>query len=61
MMCKGREAMGNRKHGRSGRAPKSPKLRLSMKMDAEKNERKRRKSGKMFETVADAFRHGGRQ
>ena len=40
---KGYSGMGMRKHGRSGRSGKSPKLRLALRRDAEKNERRAKK------------------
>ncbi len=39
-MNTGKRSMGMKKHGQSGHAPKSPKLRLSLKMTAEQDERK---------------------
>lgn len=39
-MIQGRGGMGSTKHGKSGHATKSPRLRFKMKMEAEKNERK---------------------
>jgi hypothetical protein len=50
-MVKGR-GMGNHKHGTSGRAPKSPRLRHAIKLDAERNERKQRS---LFGSVKDVF------
>jgi hypothetical protein len=55
-MQKGRGGMGSHKHGVSGRAGKSPRLRLAMKMDAERNERRPR--GKIVDakdTVREVF------
>jgi hypothetical protein len=37
-MQQGRGGMGSHKHGTSGRAPKSPKLRLAMKIEANRSE-----------------------
>ncbi len=53
-MQQGRGGMGSHKHGISGRPGKSPRLRLWERMQAEKNERKRRKSP-MYPTVREAF------
>lgn len=53
-MESGRGGMGSHKHGTSGHSGKSPKLRLALKMDAEKNERRRRKTD-MFPTVAESI------
>lgn len=56
MKSKGRESMGMRKHGRSGRAPKSPKLRHAMKREAERREKKRPPTTTEFNpTVKDVF------
>jgi hypothetical protein len=38
----GRGGMGSHTHGTSGRASKSPKLRLAVRMEAERDERKPR-------------------
>lgn len=38
----GRGGMGSHKHGVSGTAPKSPRLRHALKREAEKQERKRK-------------------
>jgi hypothetical protein len=51
--------MGMKKHSSSGYkngAGKSPKLRLKMKMDAEKNERKSRKTTCTSSSVSDLFK-----
>jgi len=40
---KGNSGMGMRKHGKSGRSGKSPKLRLAMRREAEKDERRPKK------------------
>jgi len=40
---KSNSGMGTRKHGQSGRSGKSPKLRLAMRREAEKDERRPRK------------------
>ena len=60
-MESGRGGMGSHKHGVSGHSGKSPKLRLAMKMAAEKNERRRRRGGDMFDTVDDAVRGNRRK
>lgn len=39
-MITGKRSLGMKKHGQSGRAGKSPKLRLALKMAAEHDERK---------------------
>ena len=39
---KGHSGIGMRKHGRSGHSGKSPKLRLALRRDAEKDERRLR-------------------
>ena len=54
MKAKGREAMGIRKHGKSGHSGKSPKLRHAMKRDAEQNERKAKKP-LPFKAVGECF------
>ena len=46
--------MGSKKHGQSGVAPKSPRLRLALKMEAEKNEKKAPKH-EMVDTVKELF------
>ncbi len=53
---KGRGGMGSRKHGKSGVAPKSPRLRHQMKLEAERNERKASKSTCKYSSVAEALR-----
>jgi hypothetical protein len=37
-MTTGTKGIGSHKHGTSGRAPKSPRLRHAMKLDAERSE-----------------------
>ncbi len=39
-MITGKRSMGMKKHGQSGHSGKPPSVRLLMKMDAEKDERK---------------------
>ena len=53
---KGRGGMGSRKHGKSGIAPKSPRLRHQMKREAEQNERSARESTCKYRSVAEALR-----
>lgn len=52
--CRG--GMGSRKHGKGGIAPKSPRLRHQMKLDAEQNERKARKSDCKYSSVTEALK-----
>ena len=52
---KGNSGMGMRKHGRSGRSGKSPKLRLAMRREAEKDER-RLKKYPMVGSIAELLR-----
>lgn len=52
---KGNSDIGMRKHGRSGRSGKSPKLRLAMRREAEKDER-RRKKYPMVESISELLR-----
>jgi hypothetical protein len=52
---KGNSGMGMRKHGRSGRSGKSPKLRLALRRDAEKDER-RPKKYPMVGSIAELLR-----
>ena len=47
--------MGMRKHGRSGRSGKSPKLRLAMRREAERDERRPRKYP-MVGSITELFR-----
>lgn len=42
-MLKGGGTLGSHKHGISGHATKSPRLRMAMQLEAEKNERKAKK------------------
>ena len=48
--------MGMKKHARSGRCPKSPKMRDAMKREAEKDERKAKPSTCKFSSVSEALR-----
>lgn len=50
-----RGSMGMHKHGTKGHAGKSPKMRLYLRMEAEKNERKRRGITDPKETVRELF------
>jgi len=52
---KGNSGMGMRKHGKSGRSGKSPKLRLAMRREAEKDER-RLKKYPMVGSITELFR-----
>ena len=52
---KGNSGIGMRKHRRSGRSGKSPKLRLALRRDAEKDER-RAKKYPMIGSIADLLR-----
>ncbi len=59
MKCKGREPMGSKKHGKSGHAGKSPRMRLWLKREAEKRtSTKRKRTTKMFDSVKEAFNNG---
>ena len=53
---KGNDGMGMKKHGRSGYAPKSPKLKHALKREAEKDERKAKPSTCKYESVSDALK-----
>ena len=59
-MQQGRGGMGSRKHGVSGHAAQSPRLRLAKKLAAERDEYDtssgRRKNRLEFDTVQDALR-----
>jgi hypothetical protein len=59
-MQQGRGGMGSHKHGVSGHATQSPRLRLSKKLDAERGEydtvSARRRKPLEFETVQEALR-----
>lgn len=49
-------SMGSHKHGISGHAGKSPRLRLQMKLAAESNERRAKKTTTEFkESVKEVF------
>ncbi len=52
-MQRGRGGMGSHKHGTSGRATKSPRLRMREKLEAERNERKKPKTSTV---MVSAFR-----
>ncbi len=64
-MQQGRGGMGSHKHGVSGHAPQSPRLRLAKKLAAERGEydkRARRTPRALkFETVREALDRDGRQ
>lgn len=55
-MQQGRGGMGSHKHGTSGVPGKSPKLRHALKREAEKQERKKRKTIDWYATVAEALK-----
>ena len=59
-MQQGRGGMGSHKHGVSGRATPSPRLRLSKKLAAERGEYHTASSGRRkrleFETVQEALK-----
>ena len=59
-MQQGRGGMGSRKHGVSGHATQSPRLRLGKKLAAERGDYEvsptRRKKRLEFETVQDALK-----
>ena len=59
-MQQGRGGMGSHKHGISGRAGESPRLRLMKKLAAERGEYEtkpaRRRQRLRFETVQEALR-----
>lgn len=45
--------MGSHKHGTSGHATKSPRLRLKEKMEAEKNVKKSKDDGEYFKSISE--------
>ena len=54
-------SMGSRKHGKSGmrNRPKGPRLRLAIKMAAERDERKpRKRTEPMVGSIAELFNPG---
>lgn len=53
MQQKGRAGMGSRKHGRSGKAPKSPRLRHRMQIEANRQRKLRPKKQKMYGSVKE--------
>lgn len=53
-MQQDRGGIGSHKHGTSGRAPKSPKLRLAMRLEAQRQVSKA-KPKPMQESVRDLF------
>ncbi len=58
-MQQGRGGMGSHKHGVSGHATQSPRLRLSKKLAAERGEydtSRRRRTRLQFETVQEALK-----
>jgi hypothetical protein len=48
--------MGMKKHGKSGRCPKSPKLRHAMKREAERHEIKAKRSTCVHSSVSELFK-----
>jgi len=56
-MQKGSTGMGMRKHRTAGHPGKGPKFRLWEKIEAEKDERKKRLT-KMYNSVKEAFSRG---
>ncbi|HUC09491.1 MAG TPA: hypothetical protein VL985_03585 [Stellaceae bacterium] len=62
-MQQGRGGMGSHKHGISGHASQSPRLRLAKKLAAERGEygtgTPRRPLRPVFASVRDAFDNGG--
>lgn len=56
-MQSGRKGIGSHKHGISGNSPKSPKFKMRMKLEAEKNERKR-KPAKMYNSMQELLNEG---
>jgi len=59
-MISSRGGMGSHKHGISGHAGKSPRLRLFLRMQAEKEERKGRKELK-YSSVKEVFEKEGKK
>jgi hypothetical protein len=61
-MQQGRGGMGSHKHGVSGHASQSPRLRLAKKLAAERGEYETRMSRRplrpVFDSVRDAFDSG---
>lgn len=58
MTQKARGGMGSHKHGVSGRSPKSPKLRLAMRLDAERKPAAQPKGREMKPTIDVLFHPG---
>lgn len=56
MKAKGREAMGSRKHGKSGHCGKSPKLRHHLRREAERNERRSKAPKLEYTNVSDLMK-----
>ncbi len=54
-MKSGGGGMGVSKHRKSGRSPKSPKLRNHMKREAERNEKKAKSQKLRFSSVREAL------
>lgn len=53
MTQKGKTGMGSHKHGTSGHATKSPRLRMQEKMEAEKNIKKSKDDGEYFKSISE--------
>lgn len=56
-MIKSDRGLGISKHRKSGKSPKSPKLRHAMKREAEKEETKRKTQELPYKSVKDALSH----
>lgn len=55
-MQQGRSGMGPHKHGTSGHATKSPRMRVLEKVEAERSERKKRKTSTvMVSSIRELF------
>lgn len=52
-MMKGTSGMGIRKHRTSGKITKSPRLRMQERLDAQKNERKKKDTTEWKPTIKD--------
>lgn len=56
-MHKGRGNLGSRKHGRSGTAPKSPRLKHAMQREAQKQSPRAKRTSCRHESVEDLLRN----
>lgn len=54
-MQQGRGGMGSRKHGKSGHAGKSPRLRMWARMEAERPPQTSRPKAKFFGSIRELF------